>query len=75
VGIAAQHEPLAAAMLQRWVIGDAAGAAAQVRALAATYDVDEVMIHPVAGAYAGTAADAAPAREATLELLAHALAD
>ena len=75
VGIAAEHERLAAAMLQRWVIGDPAGAAAQVRALAATYQVDEVMIHPVAGAHVGTPADASPAREATLELLAHALSD
>jgi luciferase family oxidoreductase group 1 len=75
VGIAPEHQRLATAMLQRWVVGDAAGAAAQVRALAATYAVDEVMIHPVAGAFAGTPHDAAPAREATLELLAHALSD
>jgi luciferase family oxidoreductase group 1 len=75
VGIAPEHERLAAAMMQRWVVGDPAGAAAQVRALAATYGVDEVMIHPVAGAREGTASDTSPAREATLELLAHALSD
>ncbi|WP_238473576.1 LLM class flavin-dependent oxidoreductase [Nocardioides cavernaquae] len=75
VGIALEHERLAAAMLRRWVIGDPAAAAAQVRALAATYEVDEVMIHPVAGAHVGTPREASPAREATLELLAHALSD
>ena len=41
--------------------------------LAAAYDVDEVMLHPVAGALAGTPADTAPTREATLELLAAAI--
>jgi hypothetical protein len=32
-----------------------------------------VMVHPVAGAFRGTAVDASPAREATLELLAKEL--
>ena len=31
------------------------------------------MVHPVAGAFVGTAADSSPAREATLSLLAEAL--
>ena len=54
---------------------DAEGEAAeQVAKLAATYDVDEVMLHPVAGAVAGTPADRAPAREETLRLLSEALA-
>ena len=53
-------------------LGDrrAAGARARIAELAATYGVDEVMVHPVAGAYAGTDPDAAPAREETLRLLA-----
>ena len=42
-------------------------------ALAETYAVDEVMVHPVAGAFAGTPADRSPAREETLRLLAEAL--
>ena len=46
----------------------------QVRELATTYDVDEVMVHPVAGAASGTPADRSPAREDTLRLLAEALA-
>ncbi len=44
-----------------------------MRALAAGFDVDEVMVHPVAGAVRGTPADRSPAREETLRLLADAL--
>lgn len=75
LGIPPEQERLAAAMLRRWVVGDPVAAAGQVRQLAATYGVDEVMIHPVAGAAKGTARDAAPAREETLRLLADALGD
>ena len=67
------HAGLLAAMRRRWVIGTAGAAAERVRELAAAYDVDEVMVHPVAGALAGTPADAAPARQRTLELLAEGL--
>jgi luciferase family oxidoreductase group 1 len=67
------HRPLVEAMRLRWVIGTPASAAAELRSLAATYDVDEVMVHPVAGARAGTAVDASPAREETLRLLAKEL--
>ena len=50
------------AMRQRWVIGDPATARARIDELAATYGVDEVMVHPVAGAYDGhRPATAAPA--------------
>ena len=65
--------PLADQMLERWVVGTPDQAGEQVAKLAATYDVDEVMLHPVAGALAGTPADRAPAREQTLRLLAAAL--
>ncbi len=67
------QQPLADQMLARWVVGAPDEAADQVRALAAQFEVDEVMVHPVAGAVAGTPADRAPAREATLRLLAEAL--
>jgi alkanesulfonate monooxygenase SsuD/methylene tetrahydromethanopterin reductase-like flavin-dependent oxidoreductase (luciferase family) len=67
------HLPLVHAMRRRWVIGDPGTAAEQLRELASTYGVDEVMVHPVAGAFAGTAVDASPARETTLELLAKEL--
>jgi luciferase family oxidoreductase group 1 len=67
------HLPLVMAMRTRWVIGTPASASERLQALADEFDVDEVMVHPVAGAFAGTAADASPAREATLELLAKEL--
>ncbi|MFS3128939.1 LLM class flavin-dependent oxidoreductase [Nocardioides sp. Bht2] len=73
VVIAESHQGLLEAMRARWVIGDPQSAADQIRALAQTYAVDEVMIHPVAGATATDPADRAPAREQTLELLAAAL--
>ena len=64
------HQALADSMLSRWVVGTPDQAAEQVHALAATYDVDEVMLHPVAGALEGTPPDHSPAREETLRLLA-----
>jgi alkanesulfonate monooxygenase SsuD/methylene tetrahydromethanopterin reductase-like flavin-dependent oxidoreductase (luciferase family) len=71
-GIPEAHRALAAEMRQRWVVGTPDTVAEQVAALAARYAVDEVMVHPVAGAVVGTPADRAPAREATLALLAEA---
>ena len=47
--------------------------AAGVTALAAEFGTDEVMVSPIAGAYRGTPADASPAREETLRLLAKEL--
>ena len=67
------HRGLAAGMERRWVIGSPDQAAAQLKELAATYGVDEVMINPIAGAAAGTDPATAPAREETLRLLAAAL--
>ncbi|HEY1135049.1 MAG TPA: LLM class flavin-dependent oxidoreductase [Nocardioides sp.] len=64
------HQEYVDAMLGKWVVGDPAAARAHVVELAATYGVDEVMVHPVAGAAEGTPAGASPAREETLELLA-----
>ena len=75
IGIPEEQRSLAAAMLRRWVVGDPSAAAAQVRELAATYGVDEVMVHPVGGATKGTPRDASPVREETLRLLASALAN
>ena len=68
------HGALVATMLERWIVDEPAAAARRVRDLAASFDVDEVMVHPVASALAGTDPQRAPAREATLELLAGALA-
>lgn len=71
--VAAAHQPLVEAMLRRWVVDEPVAAAARIRALAAEHGVDEVMVHPVAGAVAGTVAERNPAREETLRLLAAAL--
>src|SRR5689334_11486355 len=70
VGVPPEHERLAASMLERWVVDAPDPARARITELAETFGVDEVMVHPVPGAYAGTAADVSPAREATLRLLA-----
>ncbi|MFV0461440.1 MAG: LLM class flavin-dependent oxidoreductase [Actinomycetales bacterium] len=56
-----------------WVIGTPDQAAKQITALAQEFDVDEVMLHPIAGAHEGTRADRSPAREQSLRLLAEAL--
>jgi luciferase family oxidoreductase group 1 len=69
----AAHQPLVDGMRSRWVIGTPEAAADQVRALAEGFGVDEVMVHPVAGALSGTPAAASPAREETLRLLADEL--
>ena len=58
---------------ERAVVGSPAEAAEQVRALAEQFDVDEVMVNPVASAHRGTDPATAPARETTLELLAKEL--
>ncbi|WP_156690123.1 LLM class flavin-dependent oxidoreductase [Mycobacterium sp. Marseille-P9652] len=59
--------------LERAVLGTPEEAAEQVRALADRFGVDEVMVHPVASAHLGTDPASAPARVATLELLAKEL--
>ena len=48
------HRDLVEAMRSRWVIGSPEEARARIDELATTYDVDEVMVHPVAGAHVGT---------------------
>ncbi|MGO2746134.1 LLM class flavin-dependent oxidoreductase [Microbacterium sp.] len=57
----------------RWFVGTGASVATEVREFAAKFGVDEVMISPVAGAYATEAMDAATGRSQTLELVAAAL--
>ena len=70
VTLPGDHEGLYAAMRRRWVVGDPAGARRQIAELAATYGVDEVMVHPVAGAHRDEQLDRTTARERTLALLA-----
>ncbi|MGV0700774.1 LLM class flavin-dependent oxidoreductase [Mycolicibacter sinensis] len=59
--------------LRRAVVGAPAEAADQLTALAAHFDVDEVMVNPVASARRGTDPATAPGREQTCELLAKEL--
>src|SRR4051794_6763584 len=66
------HLELMQTMADRWVIGAPERARARIEELATTYGVDEVMVHPVAGAFTGTDPGAAPGREQTLRLLARA---
>ena len=66
------HRDLVEAMRSRWVIGSPEEARARIDELATAYDVDEVMVHPVAGAHVGTEPATSPAREETLRLLAQA---
>ena len=63
------HRDLMSAMRSRWVIGEPDAARARIEELAATYGVDEVMVHPVAGAHEGADRRSTPGREATLRLL------
>lgn len=56
----------------QWFVGTGAEVASGLRDFAATWDVDEVMISPVAGAYEAESLDTSPARTQTLELLAAA---
>lgn len=55
------------------IVGTPAEAAAQLRALAEQFGVDEVMVNPVGSARRGTDPATAPARETTIELLAKEL--
>ncbi|MCX6394867.1 MAG: LLM class flavin-dependent oxidoreductase [Propionibacteriales bacterium] len=71
--VADAHRPLVEAMRRRWLIGTPASVAERLHALAGKFGVDEVMVHPVAGARTGTARDTSPARENTLRLLAKGL--
>ena len=66
----AQHRSLGEAMVRRWIVGSVKTARARLDELAMTYGVDEVMVHPIAGAWAGTDAATSHNRESTLRLLA-----
>jgi luciferase family oxidoreductase group 1 len=74
VALPPEHAELVAAMRGRWVVGTPEQAHAQLTELAATFDVDEVMVHPVAGAYEDEDATRSEGRERTLQLLAQAAA-
>ncbi|HSO70718.1 MAG TPA: LLM class flavin-dependent oxidoreductase [Arachnia sp.] len=56
-----------------WAVGDVAQVRDQLLATAEEFGVDEIMVHPVAGARIGDPPDAWPAKLRGLELLAAAL--
>ncbi|HET7430992.1 MAG TPA: LLM class flavin-dependent oxidoreductase [Nocardioides sp.] len=68
--LAEAHASMAESMLRRWVVDEPDAARKRIHELAAEFEVDEVMVHPVPGALRGTPADSTPAREQTLRLLA-----
>jgi luciferase family oxidoreductase group 1 len=68
-----QQQQIVSSGLRRAVVGTPAEAAEQLRMLAGRFEVDEVMVNPVASAHRGADPATAPAREATLELLAKEL--
>ncbi len=70
VALPPQHEGLYDGMRRRWVVGTPETALAELEELAATYDVDEVMLHPVSGSTSADPLDRTPGRERTLELVA-----
>lgn len=65
-------ESLVDAGLARMVVGDPDTAVKELLALAERFEVDEVMLHPVASARRGTDPRTSPARDTTLELVAAA---
>jgi alkanesulfonate monooxygenase SsuD/methylene tetrahydromethanopterin reductase-like flavin-dependent oxidoreductase (luciferase family) len=73
VQLAPELEQLGESMRSRWVVGTPDRAAVEVEQLAATYEVDEVMVHPVAGSTAAGDPQRGVSRERTLELLAEAV--
>ncbi|MBC2932418.1 LLM class flavin-dependent oxidoreductase [Nocardioides sp. zg-1228] len=69
VELTPDQRALAEAMARRWIVGAPEQARARIEELAQEFGVDEVMVHPVAGAAAGTDVRTSPAREETLRLL------
>lgn len=63
-------EPLLGALRGRWFVGEPGAVRERLDAFARRHGVDEVMVSPVAGAYAAEPLDAAAGRTQTLELLA-----
>ena len=66
----AMAESIMASSRQKWFVGTGDDVRAQLAAFAAQYDVDEIMLSPVAGSYDGEPLDSAGGRAQTLELVA-----
>ncbi|MCW5832946.1 MAG: LLM class flavin-dependent oxidoreductase [Labilithrix sp.] len=70
VRLSPRHQAILDEMARQWVIGAPDEAWARIEELAAKYAVDEVMIHPVAGAHEAESPRTSHGREQTLRLLA-----
>jgi luciferase family oxidoreductase group 1 len=70
IGFRPEDQHMVDAMQQTWIVDEPAAAKRRIAEFAAMHGVDEVMVQPIGGAVAGTPADTAPSREATLRLLA-----
>ncbi|WP_202400989.1 LLM class flavin-dependent oxidoreductase [Microbacterium sp. TL13] len=70
----AMAESIMASTRQKWFVGTGDDVRAQLAEFAARYDVDEIMLSPVAGAYDGEPLDSADGRAQTLELVARVAA-
>ena len=66
----AMAESIMASTRQKWFVGTGDDVRAQLAEFAARYEVDEIMLSPVAGAYDGEPLDSADGRAQTLELVA-----
>ena len=63
-------DTIMASARSHWFVGTGDAVRTELAEFAARYDLDEVMVSPVAGSYDGEPMDAAPGRLQTLELLA-----
>ncbi|MBN9183296.1 MAG: LLM class flavin-dependent oxidoreductase, partial [Microbacterium sp.] len=70
----AMADSIMASARAKWLVGTGESVAAEVREFARRWEVDEIMISPVAGSYDAEPMDASPGRAQTLELVASALA-
>ncbi|SDG67586.1 LLM class flavin-dependent oxidoreductase [Microbacterium pygmaeum] len=66
-------QSIMASARSKWFVGTGSSVAGQLRDFATRWDVDEVMVSPIAGAYEDEPMDAATGRLQTLELIAAAL--
>ncbi|WP_345800531.1 LLM class flavin-dependent oxidoreductase [Microbacterium sp. AZCO] len=63
-------EQIMAGARAKWFVGTGDSVRADIASFAARWEVDEVMISPIAGSFDGEEMDASPGRVQTLELLA-----
>ena len=68
-----RYASLVAMFKKTWIVGDPRRARDQLMEIVTALDIDEVVINPVAGAYAGDDVSRAPNRERTLTWLAEEL--